>query len=326
MMKGLGYKFLILILIVAAIATPWLTDGKYNQDLLVLVIYMNTVVDNISFVDSIRDNSAFVYVLKKFFENHDPTNLIFMAHNFSVVVLAYTLNRYLRPIYTLSILLFCFFTIFLNQFRLAFALSFGIMAFFASKKNKYIEYVFLAICFLSHFFVFIWFMLFKIWDFYKDSKKITKSVLIIALGAAIGLGSLAIKNLRFINYFSGSESYISFSFVLIGVVLFFSWKTINTNRKPLILILFIGATVLSFLPALSSRVSEMLLITIPIVSPISLKSNKDFRYENRRYREFWYQFFILVICFVFFSYRYNNLVVKDKLTRPEVLDNLFYEY
>lgn len=326
MIKGIGYKFLILILIVVAMVTPWLTEGKYNQDLLVLVIYMNTVVDNISFVDSIRDNSVFVYALKKLFVNHDPRDLIFTAHNISVVVLAYTLNRYLRPIYTLSILLFCFFTIFLNQFRLAFALSFGILAFFVSSRNKYLEYTFLTICFFCHFFVFVWFMFFKIWDYYRTSNKMTKSLIILVLFTVLGFGSLAIKNLRFINYFSGSETYVSFSFALIGVVLFFSWKTINQNIRPLILILFTGATVLSFLPALSSRVSEMLLITIPVVSPICLKSNKDLRYENRKYKQFWYQFFILIICFTFFSYRYNNLVVKDKIIRPEVLDNLFYEY
>lgn len=326
MIKGVGYKILILIMVVAAMLTPWLTEGKYNQDLLVLVIYMNTVVENITFWESVGDNSSFVYLLRVLFENKDPKELIFIAHNVSVVMLAYTLNRYLRPIYTLSILLFCFFTIFLNQFRLAFALSFGILAFFESKKNNYIEYILLTLCFFCHFFVFGWFMLFKIWNFYRNSNNAVRVLIVTALISSIAYGSSAIQNLRFVKYFSGTESYVSFSFVLIGVILYFSWKTIRLNVRPLVLMFFLGAMVLSFLPAFSSRVSEMLLITIPIVSPVCLDTNRDFRYENRRYRHFWHQFFILIICFVFFSYRYNNLVVKDNTIEPEILDNLFYEY
>lgn len=113
--KDFFYRFLIYVIAIAAILVPWLTEGKYNQDLLVMVVYLKTVYENTTLLSSFNDNVTFIYVVRKLFPSLDPYHLIFIVHNMSVVLLTYVLKKYIRPVYVVAFMLFSFFTIFCRK-------------------------------------------------------------------------------------------------------------------------------------------------------------------------------------------------------------------
>ena len=43
--KDFIYRFLTYLIMISAILLPWFADAKYNQDLLVMVVYLKTVFE-----------------------------------------------------------------------------------------------------------------------------------------------------------------------------------------------------------------------------------------------------------------------------------------
>lgn len=307
----------------AAVIMPWYTNGKYNQDLLVIVVYLKTVFPSSTFWESFNDNITFVYIIRKIFSTISPVTLIFVLHNISVILLTLILKKYLKPIYVCAIMLFCFFTIFCNQFRLCYALSLGLTGFMTYQKSRKLGIIYLLCSIFFHVFVAFFIAGILLVDIYRRGKTGIRILLIsVASILLLGMFYFVTNNSRFGLYLERDESgFISTTFFLVGIACFLIWKSIDVGKRGFIFWVFILVTVTSVLPNISSRLGEMLFIMMCFLSVDA--TNTTFQWmrsgnllsKQRR-------FFYFAVGLVFFSYRFINWVILGKIIRPEILDYL----
>ncbi|WP_210151338.1 hypothetical protein [Chryseobacterium scophthalmum] len=321
--KDIGYRILIYIIMIAAIIMPWYTNGKYNQDLLVIIVYLKTVFEDASFWDSFNDNVTLIYVIRKIFPDVSPFTLVYLLHNIAVIFLTFTLKRYLKPIYVCAIMLFCFFTVFCNQFRLAYSLSFGITGFMSYFKNKK-KGAFLIFCSLFfHFFVAFFILGIRLIDIYNRSKKSMKIIIMFFIGLFIAAIFYFVSgNARFLLYLQRDESgFISSTFFLVGCAVFLLWKSIDKSKRFFVLFVFMLVLISAPLPNISSRLGEMLFIIMLFLSKDSIKTNWSYLWKGSNLPKL-YRFLYFFIGLLFFTYRFVNWVILDKFIRPDILDYL----
>lgn len=320
--KDIFYSFLVYLIMFSAIIMPWYNNGKYNQDLMVLIVYLNTIFENTTILESFNDNVFIIYLIRTIFFNVSSTTLIFIIHNISVLLLTFTLKKYLKPIYVCSIMLFCFFTVFCNQFRLALSLSIALRGFMIINKNKKKGTILLIISLLLHFFVGSFIIgILLVEKYYKSANKVKLFIMTLLLSAIVLIYLYVISNPRFLLYLVPDDTgYISTTFILIAIAVFLLYKSIDQEKKLYVLIILFLVILSSSLSNISSRMGEMLFLTLPFLSIDSInnkwlitKSGQAISYLNK------YLYFFLGL--IFFLYRFINWVIFDKVIRPEILDN-----
>ena len=321
--KDIFFSFLVYLIMFSAIIMPWYNNGKYNQDLMVLVVYLNTIFENTTILDSFSDNVLIIYLAKSIFSNVSSTTLIFIIHNFSVILLTLTLKKYLKPIYVCSIMLFCFFTIFCNQFRLAFSLSFALIAFMNINKNKNKMIVLFIISFLLHFFAgFFIISFFLVETYYKSVNKVKLLILFLLLSTISFIYFYVISNPRFLLYLIPDDSgYISTTFILIAIALTLLYKSIDQGKKLYVILILFLVIASSPLSNISSRMGELLFLTIPFLSSDAV-NNKFIITKSGQAISFLNKYLYFYLGLTFFLYRFTNWVILGKIISPEILINL----
>gem|GEM_PF-2059413 len=308
---------------IVAIVMPWYNNGKYNQDLFVIVVYLKTVFSTTSFWESFSDNVTFIYVARKVFPDISPFTLVFVLHNISVIILTFTLKKYLRPIYVCAIMLFCFFTVFCNQFRLSYSLSFGIagyMSYFNNRKKG----VILIICSLFfHFFVAFFILGISLIDMYNKGNKIIKVLIVFFIILFLSIIFFFVtSNSRFLLYLDTDDSgFVSSTFLLVGFAVLLIWKSIDEGKRLFVMFVFFLVIISAPLPNISSRLGELLFIMMLFLSRDATKNNWSSFY-NGNYLPKVNRFLYFSIGFLFFAYRFTNWVILDKVIRPEILNQL----
>lgn len=321
--KDFIYRFLTYLIMISAILLPWFADAKYNQDLLVMVVYLKTVFEQTNFIESFNDNITLLYVIRKCLPLLSPYTLVFILHNIAVVLLTFTLKKYLRPIYVCAIMLFSFFTIFCNQFRLAYALVLGLngfMVYFHNKKKG----VFLII--LSLFFhVFVAFFILSIFliDVYNRGKRWMKNlILFMMLLATGGLYLFVTNNSRFALYLTSDESsYVSTTFILVIFAVLLLWKSIDKGKKIFVVFTLFLVIVSAPLSNISSRLGELLFLLMPFISRDAVNFRWSYLWDSKKLLPL-ARFLYFLIGVSFFVYRFYNWVVMGKVIRPDILDLL----
>ena len=321
--KDILYRFLIYIIMLSAMLMPWLTNGKYNQDLLVIVVYLKTVFDDSTFLSSFNDNVTFIYVIRKVFPDISPFTLVYTLHNISVLLLTLTLRRYLRPVYVCAVMLFCFFTVFCNQFRLAYSLSFGITGFMTYYTDKKKGTILILCSLFFHFFVAFFIVGISLIDIFNRGRRWIKLLIVFSIGIFLLLIFYFVtSNPRFALYLQADESgFVSNTFVLVGFALFFLWKSIDKGKKLFALFIFFLILISAPLPNISSRLGEMLFIMMLFISKDAVRLKWNYLW-NGSILSSKYRFMYFLIGLIFFTYRFINWVILDKVIRPEILDHL----
>lgn len=305
--------FLCLILLFMGGLIPWITN-KYTPDLSVLVGSIETVMPTTTFNDSFIDNTSIIYIVYSLFPNFNPEILIRIIQNLAVCLLGFTLLRFLKPQGVLSIISFCFFTVFLNQFRLAIALSFCLIAMKNLELKPKLSLLFFSLSLFFHFFVSTWFILLVCFGYFINSTiKIKFLILIVLLlvGYYIYRFVLDTDDLRFLLYFeedaASSHTYI-FSFICLALL----WTTLDTHVKFFLFITVFVSFAISFLPSLSGRIAEL-----SIISSIFLSKNSNVIYFPDRllYPNVSALKLNLVLLFglIFLIYRYIMIVLNNSL-------------
>lgn len=305
------FFFLSVVLIVASIAIPWYTL-KYSPDLLILASSIESVMPISTLMDAFSDNTLLIYFLYISYPNTDSEILINIAQNVSILLLGFFLLRYLTPKAVLSILLFCFFTVFLNQFRLAIALAFCIIAVRNFDSKPKLAYLFVLISFLFHFFVAFWFVFyFSIKVFINSSYKYKVLIIFTLLLLCVIIYKYAFNftDLRFFLYFEeeASPSRTYYFSVIFFIIL---RKSLDKSSQFFILITLIFSIALSFLPSLSGRIGELSIISTLFFSNLtSIKySFPKIHYTNEQSNK---MSIVLFLCFIFFIYRFTNIVINN---------------
>jgi len=304
---------LCLILLFMCGLIPWIT-AKYTPDLSILVGSIETVMPNSSFKDSFIDNTSLIYIVYSLFPDFNPEILIRIIQNIAVCLLGFSLLRYLKPEGALSIIFFCFFTVFLNQFRLAIALSFCLIAIKNLELKPKLSFLFFLFSFLFHFFVSIWFILFVCFGYFlKSTFKIKFLILTILflIGYLVYRVVLDTDELRFMFYLE-EDAASSHTYIFAFICLVLLWTTFDTHVKFFLFITVFVSFAVSFLPSLSGRIAELSIISsiflsknsyviylpdkliYPNVSPLKLN-------------------LVLLFGFIFFIYRYINIVLYNSL-------------
>lgn len=316
------FIILIYVLMFSAIIMPWYNNGKYNQDLLVLIVYINTIFENTTLLESFNENVFIIFFIRKIFLNISSETLIFITHNFSVLLLTFTLKKYLKPIYVCSILFFCFFTVFCNQFRLAIALSIALRGYMIYPYYPRKGFLYLTISLFLHFFVGTFVLGFFLIDLiYKAKKKIKIFVFSIVILVITLIYLYVMTNPRFLLYLQPDDSgFVSSTYVLIILSVIVLFKSIDKGNKTFVLIILFLVILSSPLSNISSRMGEMLYVIMPFLSIDAInkrwylmKSGKNIHSINK--------YIYLSLGLMFFLYRFINWVILDKVIRPEILDN-----
>lgn len=321
--KDYIYRILIYILMIFAIFLPWLTKAKYNQDLLVIIVYLNTNFEDMTLWDSFKDNTTFVYAIRVLFPDVSSYTLIFILHNISVVLLTFVLKRYLRPIYVCAVMLFCFFTIFCNQFRLAYALSVGIIGFMTYLKNRNKGILIMLFSAFFHFFAAFFLVSILLVDLFNRSKGVYKllTIIIVSLTLLI-MFYFVVANPRFLLYLEKDEGdFVSNTYLLVFMAMITIWKSVDENKKKFVCFICIMVIITAPLPNVSSRLGELLFIIMLFLSKdalLSIYSNRWVGCKLQSYRSKLYFF----IGLFFFFYRFTNWIILGKIIRPDVLDFL----
>ena len=306
----------------SAIIMPWYTNGKYNQDLMILILYLNTIFENTTILESFNENVFIIYLLRSIFYKVTSSTLIFIIHNFSIIILTFTLKRYLKPIYVCSIMLFCFFTIFCNQFRLAFSVSIALIGFMNINKNKKNGIILLGISFLLHFFAACFIIgFFLVETYYKSANKVKILILFLLIPIISLFYYYLISNPRFLLYLEPDDSgYFSTTYILIIMAVTLLFKSIDQGKKTYVILILFLVIISASLSNISSRMGEMLFLTMPFISSDAVnnkwlinKSGQNVSFLNK------YLYFFLGL--MFFFYRFINWVVLGKIISPEILNN-----
>lgn len=314
---------LVYVLTFCAIIMPWYTNGQYNQDLLVIVVYLKTVFEDSSFSESFLDNMTVVYLLRNLLPNVSPYSLVFLLHNISVLLLTFVLRKFLKPIYVCSIMFFCFFTVFCNQFRLAFALAFGILGFMTYFKNKYIGVFIILSSLLFHFFVASFIMGILLLDILNRSSKKIKFLIIVLIVLIFGLFyNFVINNPRYLLYLIKEDSgFVSNTWLPVGCALIIMWRSIDKSKLFLVLAIYSVVVISAPLPNISSRVGELLFIIMLLFSKYALNNNWKFICKGHQLTQF-HSYLYFGIGLTFFIYRFVNWVILDNVISPEILNLL----
>lgn len=321
--KDFFYIIIIYVLMFSAIIMPWYNNGKYNQDLLVLVVYLNTIFDNTTLIESFNDNVFLIYFIRQIFVNISSEYLIFIIHNLSVLLLTFTLKKYLKPVYVCSIMFFCFFTVFCNQFRLAISLSIALMGFMIYPTNSKKGFLLLMISLFLHFFVGSFVIGVFLKDIFDRSKNKVKLLIVsVIILAVILICFYVLTNPRFLLYLQPDDSgYVSATFMLIALAVILLFNSIDIGKKKYVLMVFILVFISAPQANISSRMGELLFVIMPFLSKdainkkwILLKSGNNLPHYNK------YIYFSLGL--MFFLYRFINWVLLGKVIRPEILDYL----
>lgn len=321
--KDFLYRILIYIIMVGAILLPWFTEGKYNQDLLVIVVYLQMVHENTTFLEAFSDNMTFIYLIRKCFSEVSPYTLVFILHNISVLLLTFTLKKYLKPIYVCAIMLFTFFTIFCNQFRLAYALAIGLRGFMLFYENKIKGILLLLLSLVFHFFVaFLVFGIFLLELYNRGSKWVKRAVVFLML-ATLFMGYLFVtNNIRFSFYLISDESgYVSITFILIIIAVLILWKSIDKGKRFFVFSTLLMVIITAPLANISSRLGELLFIIMLFMSRDAVVYDKRYLRDGKQLMKP-LSFIYFMLGAGFFVYRFYNWVILDNVIRPDVLDYL----
>lgn len=302
--------FLCVLMIFSLITIPWYTL-RYSPDLMVLSGAIDTVMPVSTIFDSFLDNTLLIYFLYIFFPNTDSDILIIFAQNASILLLGFLLLKYLTPKAVISILLFCYFTVFLNQFRLAIALAFCIVAIKNSDRLS-LMYLLILFSFLFHFFVAIWFVSYlfvKAFVISKFKSRIILLFLFVLIGFVLYVYMSVFNDLRYFLYFEedASPSRTYYFSVLIFLIL---RTSLDRWSQYFVLITIVLSLSLSFLPSLSGRIGELSIISSILFSNLTVVeySYSTIRFTNAKSSR---MTLVVFICFVFFVYRFWNIIINN---------------
>lgn len=313
----------VVILLFVAVLQPWLTDDMFNPDLLVIARYISTALAP-DFWSALLDNTLYIFIFATFFDKINPVVLVNILQNVSVFVLGSVLVKYLRPSLALAIITLTYFTIFLNQFRLAMALAICIIAMQISPYSFAKRSILLFLAFLVHLFVGAWFLVFCFAEnvFLHRQKTNAKITLVI-----ICLGIIALFNItldpdsRYFLYFISSNS-SSQSFLLAIAMLIILWPGYDNVHKGILFSMVAVSIATYSISSVSGRIAELACISIIISASTKL--------QNIGHTEVWGPVlvgkkrasFILLIGISFFVYRFIRLVLLGMFEIPDEL--LYY--
>ncbi len=307
-MKIIGYA-IIFTLILFAVCIPWYTNGNLNPDLLVLIQYLKTMPEEMTLADSLKENVFLVYCAGRFFNFVDPRYVIFALHNVCIIILAVVLIKNYKPAKVLIVLLFCYFTIILNQFRFAFAISLFLVVFESIKEEKYLKSIlFFLLAFISHLFAGVWFSLIFLFYFLDGRSFKTKFLVfsITVLGIIFFLQTVEVGP-RYLGYLLevGSVSSKTYLFTFLYLLLFI--RKVNNYIQPLLVSTAILVFVTSSLPSISGRLGELSIMTM-----ILFQGNERIQLRDNNYQ----MLIGLFLALLFFAYRFNNWIIKGTVDIP----------
>lgn len=153
--------WIVQLLVITAILEPWFFLDLYNPDLLVLARYIRIDMPS-SAIDALFDNTLYVYIAAIFFDWLPPLLLVCLLQNIAVIFLSSALQKNFNPFSVAVLILFTYFTVFLNQFRLGMALAVCIFAFQMPTSRPWKRALLIIGSSFFHVFISIWFVLLNI--------------------------------------------------------------------------------------------------------------------------------------------------------------------
>lgn len=208
------------------------------------------------FWNAFKNNTLLLYLLNAFkaFNIFSIVNI----QVFSVILISTVLLKKLKPYYVALIFLIVFNDLLCNQFRQSIALSLFFLVYLYEFRNKQVKFVLYVCSFLTHFFaIAIVSSLFveKKYDFFLKHKKRIAFVSFLLI-----LGSIFLLDKRLAFYLIPTANFISLKFVLCFSLLLLNKSFLQIKTFNFFLSLSVVCLLVSFLPSLSTRLSELLLI------------------------------------------------------------------
>jgi len=293
-----------LILILFAILSPWVSNNYLNPDLTVAADVVSNM-DDFTWLDAFADNSLMLLLLQPISNYLGADIAVRMFQNVCVMFLGYCVLKYLDPFLALSFILFFFFSLLLNQFRFALALSLGFVVLGEKQETRKVFLGLLligAVC--AHFFGGIAIAFIKT---LKVTQKHNSKLWKVAFGATASvLSSLVIfvfvdEGFRFSEYLSTAvPEYPSFTFVFSGVFVVLFWSRLSTLERAILAIGCVGSGLILNFPALSGRIAEF----VVIIAFLLMCGRQARRIEQN---------LVLVVAFAFFAYRFSKWVLLDQI-------------
>lgn len=208
------------------------------------------------FWSALKNNTLLLYVLKKV----KILDLVSIAviQVFSILLLSVVLLKKIKPYYVALLFLIVFYNLLCNLFRQSIAISVFLMVYlydFRYNKSKLIVYL---LSLLTHFFSITIFSLLFLDTKFNVIVKYKKFISIFVLLSVI-FGILFLDN-RILMYLIPTKTFVSLKFLLCFCFLFVNRNFFENNMFQFFLFLSIACGLICFLPSLSTRISELVLI------------------------------------------------------------------
>lgn len=253
---------------------------------------------------ALKENLFLIYACAKLIPWVSPKVAIILLHNISVVLLIYSLIKYVKLEYVLIVLLLFYVTFFLNQFRQVFSMTFVVLSLIYLNRNFGLTLLFLIIALASHISaIFVLpIILIKLQHF--KSQLVSKIIVVLAcIIAIIALILLVNEKNRFDFYFEKTNNF-SYMFLLVALFLGLQWHYLEKSLKIYFSILFVFVLGSCFLMSFSARLGEYALFLILINSTVANK-NASLRQTNQEI------VLLLIVSLCFFTYRFFNWFFLD---------------
>ncbi len=307
--------WIVQLLVITAILEPWLFLDLYNPDLLVLARYIALDMPS-SAIDSLFDNTFYVYLAANFLYWLPPVLLVCLLQNIAVIFLSFALQKNFNPFSVAVLILFTYFTVFLNQFRLGMALAVCIFAFQIPTSQPWKRVLLIISSSFFHIFISIWFVFLNIVVYMHINCR--RTITYIGLPLIFFLGALIsewdqLVNLRYIDYLR-IEGVPSQSFLLPMVTSVFFWRGLPKYYKLSIAFLIFISMLTMHIPSVSGRVAELTCYTIVILSSTKSYSKNPAKSMGEKVRKD--RVLLLLFAFVFFFYRLIRWVWLDNVVIP----------
>ena len=309
--KGNIYFLSVIFLLnILALIIIWSKNFNYTIDLHIYKDIVEKFDGNL--LKILINNNFLLFILSKTFVFIPVEVFIRLLQSFSILLLTFVLLRYIRPYYVLSIILFTFFNLYLNQFKSAIALSLCLILFYEKNIKAIFRILVICISFLSHFFV-SGFFIFSLYLQNYRFNSYKRSIYIFTLFGVV-ITILYIFNASFFNryiyYFTRDNVFFSLKFLIVIILLIINFKKISQNVKFYLFIISLFLMFFSSYSSLSTRISEWVVISIFIY--LSDKENFNKIIHSKESYPFFEKYNILLISLGYFIYSFINVIVFER--------------
>lgn len=319
------YLFFSLAIILASILVPTLSGYVFNPDLLVIAKYLRGAEYSNDWLISFGNNTLLVHPIPLLFPGEDYLSIIGFVHISSVLFFSIVVLRYCDRRVALLFLLFAFYTVLLNQFRLAASLGFGIIAIHSPRLSFLGRVMLLALSVASHAFGGITCVFVLIIDITRSKavpsgRRLLLSALSIILIGLVAVNASSVLSAARFGAYLEVLGRPSFAFIVPTVMYanFFPW--ISPSRRLSVFLILFAATITLPLSSISGRLSDLAFLFCvlsvdvhnSIISRFSPRAPRPLVGCSVRYG------IVLALVIGFFMYRfYYWFIVRSFTLSPE---------